>query len=1475
MTRLEKRPLFFLLLGLLCLAFLSPAPLYAREKDKKTDEKPLILVINYPYQIWSIGASKIHVCLFTPDFKPAQGAEVEVDGKKVATADQNGVAIFEMKPGARRSHSLVATLKGKEDTYRVRKAFSCNTRTASFRTDQVYVYTDRGVYSPGQDILLRLIAWELTGDYAPISKAKVQMMLQNNQGKVFTGGWLTTNEYGVAAGEIPLSDNMPEGSYQLVVLYKKAREVARLRIKRFMAPVLGIRHNLKRFLTEGQDTLPIEVNLSYFSGGKIKSSSLVLEALNNQQKEIFRYEAKEKKPGQYSFSLSKGDLDKIRSQLQREQSFQFRLTATDSYGRTDKVIRDVVYTSRPYRAVLELDKDDYPTGEVVKLLVKVIDLDGKPATNIPLSLTVPQFKIDLKSKTDGKGVGGFSFKMGKTSAVALVKSPIMKALLGSRAIPINRPKPMVSKVEDPTNKAGIETLFVVKFDPRYIPVEKVVHVDMTDISGGLIVATTIPVLEKDGKHIARGKVSAPTWGTMLVNLYCCGTAKENEKKPLTVFNVGFITEGQKITLYPDKELSIEIENFRPRVRPGEKLELTVRVKNKKGQEACLGAAMVDSAVLSLLNPLEKTPRDRFYNPQLKVIASQGAGVLTWPVVDRNWGNPWRDIAYSNWGFKNPGGMVHTVHRKPPTGGVGGGSYGYDKKAKGKGGYPGPKIMVKKPTTNSPAQPESPAPPSKPKNTMALKKESLKDGTQKSKNKGLSFGDDESDSAKSTSGEQAHRSGRAKGSARPKVITIRTKFPETALWEPLAFTKGGVYKFTVKIPDSITIQRLSIMASDKQGGIGLLQKDIQVRQELFVRSGLPAVITLGDTLVVSAYVRNFSGKKQNCSVSLFSKELEILSEKTLKIDVDNGDTGVATWQIRSSRCGPANFSVKVAAGDSSDREDRKVFVQPAGEASIALQKGVVEKGKPWQGSIEINPQSSYHTAFLNVSFPNIIPAIQGMEQMARYPHGCVEQISSIALTNLAVLEYGLQKGMDKKKIQWLRRSLQYAAGRLAVMQGDSGGWGWFYLSHTASGRRIVRKANLYLTNYALGVLAEIRSMDLVVSSKALEGAMDFLLKNQNKEGLWSSGKAFFWEKTNLATDKALSAEVFSTLVKTARLLATKKYDGALGKLKEQMVSYLKEKPQEPLGIANAVTGLLEWARWKKDKTLSALLTESVQYLISLKRTAYWEPHWYHAYGGMVELNARILDLLKRTDGEKYQSFLREGVTWLLSTREAFGAWHNTKGTAAAVRALLKIGAFEREIPSTVSILINGKNVKEIKIDPADPFLSAASLRYMEITSYLKKGEKNIVEIQYNGNLKAPIIVEVKEWGLPRGTAKKELEIKRTAAREVFLGDPLPVSIEVSSLKGLPFVVIEERIPSNAEVSLRSLEKLKGSGKIADFRLRKGVVFFYLNRLKGKVAFQYSLTAIRVGKAHHPGIRAEAMYNPLEWAAMQGDVLEVKP
>ena len=178
---------------------------FGKEPDKnKAAPKPLVLIINYPYQIWHTDTSKIHVVLFTPHFKPAAGAVVKVAGKEVGKTDDNGVCIFDFKPGARRARILTAELKSGGKTYRVTKSFRCNSRTVSFRSEQLYVYTDRGVYNPGQDVLIRLMAWELKGEYAPIADGKVEILFQNTKGKIFSGGRIKTNEFGIGTMKLPL-----------------------------------------------------------------------------------------------------------------------------------------------------------------------------------------------------------------------------------------------------------------------------------------------------------------------------------------------------------------------------------------------------------------------------------------------------------------------------------------------------------------------------------------------------------------------------------------------------------------------------------------------------------------------------------------------------------------------------------------------------------------------------------------------------------------------------------------------------------------------------------------------------------------------------------------------------------------------------------------------------------------------------------------------------------------------------------------------------------------------------------------------------------------------------------------------------------------------------------------------------------------------------------------------------------------------
>ena len=1437
-----------------------------RGRKVKASKQPLILVMNYPYQITGAGKTKIHTTLFKPDFTPAAGAVVKVNGKQVGKADDNGVCIFDYVPGAQQSHLLLATLKTGGRTYRVQKTFASNSRTESFRSDQLFVYTDRAVYNPGDDIRVRLLAWELLSDYKAIKGAEVSLLLQTPQGKVFAGEKLKTNAYGIAAAKLPLAQNMKEGDYELVVLYNKARETARLRVERFVPPIIEIDHNLKRFLTPAQKKLPVEAKLAWFAGGKPKQAKVSLAVLDPSGKSIFDTALAQSEPAVFKVTLVSKDLDRIRKGLSAEQSFKTVLKATDEYGRTSEVKRDMVYTQRPYRAVLEFDKDDYPAGETVKLQAKVVDLDGKPARAIPLVCEVEQFKVKVKATTDDNGVAEFSFKMGQGPGTAVVTSPVMPVPLATGAVRFNQPKPMTSKVKEPPHKQGIQTHFDVVFDDRYRPIEKVVHVDFTDLSGGLVVSTTIPISKEGGKYIAKGTVTAQTWGTMLANLYVAAVEKKTVKtgQKLSIKNVGFITEGQHVTLHPDSEATITIKGLKPRVRPGEKMEITVSVKTLSGENAAVGAALVDNAVISLLDPLEVTPMDHFYNPQRKVISTGGAGVLTWPVVDRNWGNPWRDIAYTNWGWKGPGGMVGEGGDEEGeafgSGGAGVGAVGSGgggatlggavMGAQGKGMLKSKKTMAAKMSMATVMSKEEAKP------AMA---DDFGNGdmAEMEADEDMAIGGGDTGVARDRS-----RGKKKKKRSPRKRITIRTKFPETALWEPLLETKNTELKLSLTFPDAITVQRLTLVASDRSGSLGLLHQDIEVRQDLFVQSDLPATMALGDELKVVTVVQNLSGADVEVTVTPTTSGLELVGPPERRVKVANGEAEPVEWTVRSTFCGKVGYSAAAENGAFKDSETKGFFVLPTGKPTVRIEEGKVSSGRAFETKVRLDKKATWSTVFLNVSFPNVIPAIQAWGAMEEIPMAYVgvSGIASRAILDAALLEWGFKNDMSKKWIDDLKGRLSRAAAELTASQLPEGGWGWFYMADASQNRDGFR-VSVYLTAYALQALTAVADAGLLADKLPMQKAVSFLLKSRNKEGLYSPGGAWFWEVNAPETDWALSAEMFEIIVRSQKH-SEKKPGPELKKLRKLIEKNLSTNPQNPAVLAHGISALYHWSKWVPGKGLDKKLGGWIGQLLKMKREGYWEPHWYHAYGGTVELNALILRLLRDMGGDRYDAVVYEIVTYLLSTREAWGSWHNEIGTANAVLALLAAGAgSKQEKASTVTVTVNGQKVREVAIDPRAPFLSAANLRYLELTSHMQPGE-NTVKVSYDGNLTAPLVVETNQWGVKKAKARSRvkgtLSIRRIAPAEAALGQPVDVILDVNTDHPAGHVQIVDNIPSNMEVDKPSLEKLVKDGKVLAFNIRDDSVAFFIAKLQDERSFTYRLVATREGTSEHRGAEVSTRF-----------------
>ncbi len=1382
----------------------------------------ILMFINYPYQIWSDDPTKIHLTMFLPDFTPAENALVKVNGKVVGEADENGTCIFDFVPGSSKSHVINAAVKKNGKTYQLTKSFSSNSRTASFKLDKLYVYTDRGVYNPGQKIFVRIIAWKLKGEYSPVSKAEIQLFLKDNKGKIISGENVKTNEFGIGNTKLPVPKSLPEGEYKLEVLYKKAREETLLRVKRFVPPVIKIQHDLKRYLTDAQKVLNISGKFSYFSGGKFKGGTLKIGFQTKKGASVFQKKVHVLKDS-FKLDLSETELDNIRKGLKLESNFNISFEIIDNYQQKSKVLWDCYYTSRPYIAVLELDKDAYQKGEKVQIFGKIVDVDGQPAVKVPLILKLTNLNKTIAASTDDNGVARFEFTMPAHSVSVVLTSSIMKSSLAKRTIPYQISKPMNSKVSETPKKSGVKTTIKITFDKGFIPVEKVIHIDLTDISGALVMSDTIAIKKTGNVYVAEGEITAKTWGTMLANIYCCAIKKKNEGKPLSARNVGFITEGQHITIYPEKQIEILLDGIPDNVKPGEKIEFSIKTSGGSG-EACVGVQIVDDAVISMLNPLIRSPFKHFYNPQAKVIATGGSAVLTWPRVDRNWGKPYSDIAYGNWGWKTPGsthGLTQQTDKSKSSGIKFGGAS---------------KMM-------SPSPVESLNDSFEGDNEIGVYEKKISMPASKKLKK------------KSSSSVQ-HRSRKKNGLkkiVKKTKIIIRKNFPETVLWEPALITKEGEVSVSAIIPDSITTQKLTVFASDKNGFLGVSEKNIKVSKDIFLQVDFPEYLVRGDSINGRVFVKNNTSKKQICDIILRSEDLEFPLKDKRTLTVGPGETVFSEWNISSKKIGDVKYSIYLASGDSQEIIKKKIVVVPDGMPVVNIISGKATSKKGFDSGFLIDNSANYFSVTATVSLPEVFPALDSWLVYKHRDWYSPWVTASTVLMNCAMLEYFYETGKNQKQIDELLIALKSAAADLQSLQTSDGGWHMYNQRYYKNKVENISNTDLYYTMSAIKALSYLRYADIKVDEKSIRDGIRYILKNKGKDDLWSSKKAYFWEHFNESADFNLSSEIFETLMLATSVLPKKfKELNELEGIKNRFLKYLEAGIDEPMALASTIGGLLYWARKENDAKLMTLLSSKIGFLVRMKRKGYWEPHWYHAYGGMVELNARILELLSKVNKEHYRSYLREGVTWLLSTRESWGGWHNEVGTATAIRALLKTGVFQKEKESQLKLVVNGDSVSTIKIDPSDPFMSVAKLSYIDLDKGIKKGE-NKIKVEYDGNMTASIKLIVKQWGGSIEKNIEQLKITRNTPLQVNSVEPVKIELILQSKKKYPILTLVDWIPSNTEVDVNSLELLRKSGKIINYSIDGRKVTISLEKEKNTVMLHYFLKTIRKGTAFHPGLK----------------------
>jgi hypothetical protein len=1244
----------------------------------------LFVVIDAPYQMWNNSGTKIHLVAFGPRFRPAAGAEVLLGKRRVGRTDRHGTLIFthRARKGREARQGVLTVRKRIRGVLHEGKThFQSYRRTASFGKTRLYLYTDRAIYRPGETLRARVIAWSLKKDYRPAAGKKARFVLSG-----VTTKEVKLDSFGTAHVAFDLAGVRPI-AHTLTVEVGEESHSRTVKVAHYRRPTLEMHHSFPDYLTP-RSALEGTVRLADAEGRPPKKGTLVVSLLDEAGERLAQKRIKVNGAASYLARFSSRALRRKLTELLKGELTT--LTLELKLG-TSSVEHRLTLTDCPYAATIELDHEKYSAGGEVVALVKLTDLNevAVPRKMVSLGLSVNGSGKTLRTlvhATDKRGVATFRFRApGKDGDQLNLSARVheVKRALDNASAEIGAKGALRSRLGVAQVRQGRWVPISVRLLPGFEPRERVLHCDITDYSGAIVSAFTLPIRRVGARWVARGRFKAPSWGTMLLTMFSIGARSSHlakyraRRKPVSHYIMGMMLEGQQVTVHPHRELRLTLGGVPSRARPGQPVAYRLRVTTPDGRPAvaAVGAALVDRNVLGHGDPLRQVdPRAYYYNPALKVMATTGSKILTWPVVSRNWGCGRHDIALPPFPFRDGDGCGQ-----------------WDDSAEDAlGGLIGNQI-------------------------------------------GEAYG---------VGGLGLVGTGRGGGGGAPE-LTIRQKLDATAYWAPALRTAGtGRLAHRFKAPQTLSRHDLILVASDREGGVGLLRRTLTVARTLSVSFDLPPRMVAGDVASATAEIRNRTRRRLAATLSVRHRGLELLRAPAgARLALAPGQRITVPLRVRALRAGVARLELALVkpGGGLVDGERAEIQVVPRKRRRTTTKK-VVRKGQPGRWRVT-RPASAHGGVTLHVDYPPVVPRVERLQKMLAQPELGGDSLASVFSVAALVLRTrqtaqrraaqagperartGVRGESSARRSRRVRRNIERlttvvsrGVRWLVQMQRPSGAFAYWRLD----------AADPYHTAYVLETLLDARRAGVRVPRRVVDRARAFLRRSRAPDGLWNVTHLAFWEGKRESVRTGLSAEILRAIA------AAGGCDENLARLARKLV----RSTHDPRTTAAALQCLLSCGR--AAKVSRDELRRGAKRLLRLRKShRHWEPSWFSAYGGNLEATAAAVTALSQVDRSQYARAIRDGVRFLIARQHSFGAWHNERGTAASVRALLAVNAGQtvERANADIEVRVNGLVTHQVRLGRDDPSRLAARLRHISLTRLLRAGA-NKVEVQYSGALRVP-------------------------------------------------------------------------------------------------------------------------------------------
>jgi uncharacterized protein YfaS (alpha-2-macroglobulin family) len=790
---------------------------------------------------------------------------------------------------------------------------------------------------------------------------------------------------------------------------------------------------------------------------------------------------------------------------------------------------------------------------------------------------------------------------------------------------------------------------------------------------------------------------------------------------------------------------------------------------------------------------------------------------------------------------------------------------------------------------------------------------------------------------------------------PALATVRTNFADTALWiGALQTNVRGEAEVELTMPENLTTWKARVWAMGMGSKVGEGAAEVVTTKNLIIRLQAPRFFVQKDEVVLSANVHNYLKTKKSVKVVLevdekggafvspMTAEGGIIKTQrvaaqfrasklpgfelpAVSIDIDAGGEKRVDWRIRVDQPGEAVIRMKALTDEESDATEMKFPVFIHGMIKTESFSGVIRPDKDTASvTVKVPAERKPELSRLEIRYsPTLAGAmVDALPYMLEYPYGCTEQTLNRFLPAVITQKVLIRMGLDLKDIKgkitnlnaqeigadanrakdWSYRGGYMSRGtarvvspvfdeaemttivksgveKLGNMQLSDGGWGWFsgWGEHSWPHTTAVVVHGLQIAR-ANDVAAIVPG----VIERGVKWLGSYQADQLRKLRLPKDAPEF-----KLHADD-LDAFVFMVLV-------DEKLDSADV---TAMKDFLYRDRNELAVYSKAMFGLA-LHKLKDDEKRDMLRKNVEQYLAQddENQTAWLNlpagNMWWCWHGSEMEAHAYYLKLLCAV--EPKSEVASRLVKYLNNNRKHATYWNSTRDTSVVIEAFADyLKASGEDAPDmTVEISIDGKAVKEVKIDKTNLFSfdNKLVLEGEKVTAgehkieLRRKGKGPVYFNAYltNFTLEDPItkagleikvnrkyykLVEVDKKIKAEGTRgqavdQKVLKYDRQELKDlaaVKSGDLVEIEMEIDSKNDYEYIVFEDMKAAGFEpVDLRSGYNANDLGAYMELRDER-VTFFVRQLMRGKHSVSYRMRAEIPGKFSALPTKASAMYAP---------------